>query len=286
MNPGGPMRQLLRYLTFPLMVIAFMGGVVALVATGAPLWHLFAVLGTAIATMFAIEHLIPYEPDWNLSQGDALRDWLHGLINTAANHAGLLLLPLFGALAPFSAYWPHALPFWLQVIGAILVLDLGIAAAHHLSHRWKPLWRFHAVHHSVKRLYGFNGLMKHPVHQAVETAAGIAPLLLLGIPTDVAVALLFCVAIQLLLQHSNADYRTGPLKYVFANAEVHRFHHRRGGAEGDVNFGLFTTLYDHVAGTFFYRAGTAPRSSGDLGIAGRPDYPQDYVPQLVAPFRG
>lgn len=279
------MRELLQYLTFPLMVIVFMGGVVWLVSAGAPLWSLFAVLGCAIATMFLIEHVIPYEPSWNRSQGDALRDWLHAIVNTGSNHAGLLLLPLIAAHAPFSGYWPRSLPFWLQVVGAILVLDFGIAAAHHLSHRWSLLWRFHAVHHSVKRLYGFNGLMKHPIHQAVETAAGVAPLLLLGIPADVAMALLFCVAIQLLLQHSNADYRTGLLAYAFANAEVHRFHHRRGGGQGDVNFGLFTTLYDHVAGTFFHRAGAAPRSGNELGIENRSEYPKSYLGQLIAPFR-
>lgn len=42
----------------------------------------------------------------------------------------------------------------------------------------------------------------------------------LGIPSPVAAAVVFVVALQLLIQHSNADYRTGPFKYLLANAEV------------------------------------------------------------------
>lgn len=70
-----------------------------------------------------------------------------------------------------------------------------------------------------------------------------------------------------------------------ANAEVHRFHHRKGGAAGDVNFGLFTTLWDHLVGTFHYQSGTAPARSEDVGIQGADDYPNDYLAQLVQPFR-
>ena len=49
-----------------------------------------------------------------------------------------------------------------------------------------------------------------------------------------------------------------------------------------MNFGLFTTLWDHLLGTFALRA--RPPRDGDLGIDGRPNYPQTYLAQLRAPF--
>jgi sterol desaturase/sphingolipid hydroxylase (fatty acid hydroxylase superfamily) len=88
--------------------------------------------------------------------------------------------------------------------------------------------------------------MKHPLHQALELSFGIAPLLAIGISQKVAWALAFAVAIQLLMQHSNADYRVGPLRCVLALNEAHRFHHLKWAGIGDVNFGLFTLLYDHL----------------------------------------
>jgi sterol desaturase/sphingolipid hydroxylase (fatty acid hydroxylase superfamily) len=249
----------------------------------APLWQRLSVLLVAIILMLWAERVLPYEAIWNRDHGDTLRDVLHGSINTALNYAGIWLLPLFGSLGIFAGYWPSGWPFWLQVVFAILILDTGITLTHYASHKASFLWRFHAVHHSVGRMYGFNGLMKHPIHQAIETIGGIAPLLLLGIPTSVATGVVFAVAIQLLLQHSNVDYRTGPFKYVFAIAEIHRFHHRKGAGLGDVNFGLFTTIWDHLLRTFYY---TPDRVGMDeLGIGDQPNYPQRYFPQLIEPFR-
>ncbi|MDM4771240.1 sterol desaturase family protein [Solimonas sp. SE-A11] len=193
------LRTLLRCLSFPLFLLGANAALITLVGAGAPLWQPLAVLLGAILLMLGIEHLIPWQPDWNRSHGDGLRDLLHAGINTASYHLGILLLPLFAGLALSPGLWPLQWPFWLQVVAALLVLDVGISAAHHASHKWNLLWRFHALHHSIRRLYGFNGLMKHPVHQSVETLCGIAPLLLLGIPQPVAVAVSFCVAIQLLL---------------------------------------------------------------------------------------
>lgn len=279
------LRSLLRVATFPLFLFGFNALLIGLIAAGVSHGLLLLVLLAAIAAMLGIERLIPYQPDWNHDQGDTPRDLMHGIVNTAFNHLGVLLLPLLAGLALFEGAWPSQWPFWLQVVMAVLMVDLGISAAHHASHRWPWLWRFHAVHHSIRRLYGFNGLMKHPVHQGIETVAGVLPLLLLGIPQTVATAVVFCVAVQLLLQHSNADYRTGPLKFLFANAEVHRFHHSNRPGEGDVNFGLFTTLWDHLAGTFHYRAGEAPQHSAEVGLADRIDFPVSYLPQMIEPFR-
>lgn len=274
---------ILRYGFFPVLLVVGNAVGISMAAAGTPLWQRLAVIVAAIVLVLWAEQALPYERAWNRDQGDTWRDILHAGINTALNNAGILLLPLFASFGVFSKYWPGDWPFWLQVVFAILVLDAGVTLAHYASHRFNVLWRFHAVHHSVARMYGFNGLMKHPVHQSIETAAGMTPLLLLGIPSPVAAAVVFAVAIQLLLQHSNVDYRTGPFKYILANAEVHRFHHRKGAGLGDVNFGLFTMFWDHLLGTYYY---SDERVRGDtLGIEGRPDYPRAYVAQLLEPFR-
>jgi len=277
------MSLLLRYGTFPLFFIGFNGAGLWLIAHHAPDAARYALLLLAALTMLAIERLIPWQPVWNQSPGDAQADVLHALVNSLLTYGGIAALPLLTALLPWPSVWPQHWPLLAQVIVAVLLLDLGISAMHHLSHRVPALWRFHAVHHAAERLYGFNGWMKHPLHQLLETAAGMTPLLLLGVTQPVAAAVAFCVAIQLLLQHANADTRIGPLKYVFATAEAHRFHHVRGPAD-DVNFGLFTTVWDHLAGTFRYSATEAPRAADAVGLA--PPAPmRSYVAQLAAPFR-
>lgn len=277
------MHTLLRYGTFPLFFIGFNGLGLWLIAVQAPDALRYAVLLLAVLTMLAIERLIAWQPVWNRDPGDGAADALHALVNSGLTYVGIAALPLLVALLPWPSLWPKQWPLLVQVMVAVLLLDLGISAMHQLSHRVNVLWRFHAVHHAAERLYGFNGWMKHPLHQLLETAAGMTPLLLLGVTQPVAAAVAFCVAIQLLLQHANADYRIGPLKYLFATAEAHRFHHVRGPA-GDVNFGLFTTLWDHLAGSFRYQADAAPRAPAAVGLT--PPIPaRRYVEQLAAPFR-
>ncbi len=276
---------LLRHLSYPLFLFGYAAAAIAMAQQAAPLWQRLGLLLAAILSMLLLERLLPYQRDWNRSHGDATKDLLHGLFNTTLSYAGLWLLPWLLTLAPFAGAWPRHWPFWVQVLAAVVLLDAGITLAHYASHRNAWLWRFHAVHHGVRRLYGFNGLMKHPVHQLIETGAGMLPLVLLGIPPTVAAALPLLVAIQLLTQHANVDYRSGPLRLVFCNAELHRFHHLASARRGDVNFGLFFTVWDRLLGTAHYVAGTAPRYSAELGIEGRPRFPQSWPAQMLAPFR-
>lgn len=274
--------RLARWLYAPMYFLGFLAAAIALVASGSSKMLLLGLLAAAIAMAFLAELLIPYEPVWNRSRGDRLRDIWHALVNESLIVVPLLAMPAMAALTPANELWPQHWPLGLQLALAIIIADLGITAVHYLSHRWGWLWRLHAVHHSVQRMYGFNGLMKHPLHQALEMLAGVTPLLL-GMSPDVAWLLAFAVAVQLLLQHSNADMRIGPLSWIWAVAPVHRHHHLASTTQGDVNFGLFTCLGDHLLGTWRY-GHPAPRD-GAIGIADEPDYPGDYLGQLRAPFR-
>ncbi|MGV9771758.1 sterol desaturase family protein [Streptosporangium sp. NPDC003464] len=278
------LKSVVRYGYVPFMLLGVNGTAITLAAAGASKLWLVALLPAAIGCSFAAERALPYEVRWNSSQGDGGRDVAHAGVNELLLLVSVAAIPLLAATVTVADLWPRSWPFLLQVLAAILVADLGITLTHYASHRIGALWRLHAVHHSVRRFYGFNGLMKHPLHQAVEMSAGVAPLIIVGLPLDVASALAVTVAVQLLLQHSNADYRVGALKYVLALNEGHRFHHLKWAGVGDVNFGLFTLIWDHLLGTFSYDP-TRRFTSDQLGMAAKPDYPTGYLAQLAEPFR-
>ncbi|MBF6100724.1 sterol desaturase family protein [Nocardia cyriacigeorgica] len=275
--------SLIRYGYAPLMLFGANGAGIALIAGGAHKAWLIALLAAAIALSFIAERLLPYRGAWNASHGDVGRDTVHVFVNESLILASVAAIPVLAALIPGAGIWPSGWPLPVQVLIAILVADLGITLTHYASHKIGILWRLHAVHHSITRLYGFNGLMKHPLHQTLEMAAGVTPLLLAGIPVSVAAALSLAVAVQLLLQHSNADYRVGPFRHVLALNEGHRFHHLKWAGVGDVNFGLFTLIWDHLLGTYSYDPDRR-FTSADLGMAAAPEYPTGYLAQLAEPF--
>lgn len=109
----------------------------------------------------------------------------------------------------------------------------------------------------------------------------IDSLIFIGIPQDVAIALIFCVFLQLLIQHSNADIKTGWFRHVFATAEIHRFHHLKGKA-GDVNFALFFSVWDRFLGTSYF-VQREQYTNIDIGIE-MPGYPKHYWQQILEPF--
>ena len=275
--------SVVRYAYAPFAFLAFSWAAITIVTDGGTVIRLGGLFLLAVMSSFAAEAIAPYEPVWNERRGDFGRDVVHAVVNEGSVVLSVLALPAIIAQFPWSGAWPGHWPLGAQLALAILVADAGITLAHRASHRWPVLWRFHAVHHSVSRMYGLNGLLKHPLHQAFETICGTLPLVLLGMPVDVAILLGFAVAIQLLLQHSNVDIRIGPLVHIWAIAPGHRHHHRADGRRGDVNFGLFTTLIDHVLGTYVCES-SAPRD-GELGVVGRADYPIPYLRQLIEPFR-
>jgi sterol desaturase/sphingolipid hydroxylase (fatty acid hydroxylase superfamily) len=278
------LRLLVRYGYVPLLLVGANGASVLLATSGAPEASHVAIVIAAVALSFAAERVLPYSPAWNLDHGDRVRDVAHAAVNETLAFVSIALIPVLASVSPSLALWPADWPFVLQLLLAIVVADFGITLAHMASHRFEPLWRLHAVHHSIERMYGFNGLMKHPLHQAIETTAGVTPLLLAGMPVDVATCLAVAVAVQLLLQHSNVDYRVGPLRGVLALNEGHRFHHLRWPVVGDVNFGLFTLLWDRLFGTWSFDPSRRFRSA-DLGIEKWPSYPRTYAKQLLQPFK-
>lgn len=283
MTSPSPLRRTVRLAYVP-VVISLVALVISFADRGAHL-ALVLTLATAVALSFAAERLAAYDRSWNKDHDDRGRDALHAVVNETLNLAGVAALPLIASTLVVDDIWPAAWAFPLQVALAVIVFDAGVTLAHWASHRQRILWAFHAVHHSVPRFYGLNGLMKHPVHQAIEMTAGVAVLVVIGLPRNVAVALAGLTVVQLLLQHSNVDYTVGPLGRWWALNAGHRLHHLSEPGAGDTNFGLYTLIWDRLLRTYTPPQARPIVTTADIGVAGRPDYPAGYTAQMAQPFR-
>jgi sterol desaturase/sphingolipid hydroxylase (fatty acid hydroxylase superfamily) len=265
------------------MLIGFNGLGIWAILSGISYWWLLPIGLAAMATSFAAERIAPYQEAWNLDHGDTERDVAHAIVYEICNFNSIVLLPFLTWMVPWQL-WPTDWPILAQLAFAIVVGDIGMTLIHYLSHKWPLLWRFHEIHHGSPRLYGLNGLVRHPLHQTLDLAIGFMPLILLGMPQQIAVMLGFCVTIQLMIQHSNADYRVGVLQHVLSIGNVHRLHHVRWDGEGDVNFALFFTVWDRLLGSFRLSS-PQPVVAGEVGLTGNSDYRPRYIEDLIRPFR-
>jgi len=122
--------------------------------------------------------------------------------------------------------------------------------------------------------YGLEHL--DPVRNVRLTLVEAAPRILPPLSERIA------VAATELLARLNVAVRTGWLSYVFATAELHRWHHARELPAASANYGTNLILWDMVFGTF--RRPT--RECEDVGLAGDVEFPDRYFQQIARPFTG
>ena len=273
----------IRYGSYPLILAA-----TALVLFGglAAGWPYFPTVpftvAAALACVALLERRLPFHAAWGRDHRDSKCDAIHAAVNL------LVLLAVHGvvaALAPLwsaGTWWPDQWPLWAQALAVGAVLDLSLYSVHWLSHRVAWLWRFHAIHHSSERLYWLNGERRHPLHAGMMAAPGLLAVVLMGAPALAVGTWLGLLAVHLAFQHSNLDYRVGPLRFLVGAAEVHRWHHKREYEDAQVNYGEFWMLWDHLFGTF--RLPTHKLGANEVGLR-EMDFPMDYGSQLIYPFR-
>jgi sterol desaturase/sphingolipid hydroxylase (fatty acid hydroxylase superfamily) len=258
-------------------------------AGASPGGTLLAVSVAAAVAVAALERLLPYRGAWLATHGDLRTDVLH-LVFTSLLAAGgrwwntvaIGALGLHASIGAGPALWPAAWPLAVQLALALLVQDFCGYWIHRAQHVVPLLWRFHAVHHSAPRLYWLNQWRNHPV-DAMISGASMVPLALLGAPESTLAVFGALTTAHLLLQHANIDYRLGPLNLLLSAAPAHRWHHSRHLDESNANYGAVLITWDALFRTRVWPADRAPPV--DTGLADRPDFPQDYLGQLAAPFR-
>ena len=241
-----------------------------------------------IFTLFALEQIIPHEKKWNDNDGQTWPNIAHTLTSKGTVQGLLIFGGIIGITevirpmdVPGYGIWPRDWPFAAQVILGLITTEFGLYWAHRLSHEWYPLWRFHAVHHSVTRLWVVNTGRFHFMDSVLSIALGLAVTLALGAPLEVITFVSFITAYIGLLTHCNVDMRDRVWSYVFNTPGLHRWHHSRDDWEGNKNYGENLMIWDQIFRTWFL-----PRRRPPVDIGITEDMPKTYVKQLLWPFAG
>lgn len=232
--------------------------------------------------LLALERVMPWEPVWLRDDGQMWPDFLHTFITKTFVYWFTLAVTGLGlgeALRIGEGFWPGHMPFVAQVLLALVISEFGFYWSHRLGHEFKPIWRFHAVHHSVRRLWFFNTGRFHVGDTLRAMLFGLPPLFMMGTPPEVMTWISVITAFFGLLTHCNVDMRTRWLHRWFNTPSMHRWHHSKRLYEGDKNYGENLLLWDRLFGTW-YDADYRP--SADIGI--KEYMPRTYLAQLLAPL--
>lgn len=170
-------------------------------------------------SLFALERWLPFEPAWLENDEQMPADLAHTLLSKGVVQALVLMgavIGIGGDVAP-GRYWPSHWPLVLQVVIGLVVIEFGLYWAYRLARHWPLLWRFHAVHHSVKRLWFFNTGRFHLLY---SLALGVPMLWLVGAPGLLIIWVSAITAFIGILTDVNMDVRCGPLNYLFNTSQL------------------------------------------------------------------
>lgn len=190
---------------------------------------------------------------------EALLEGRYKLTETFANlgcgalqQAGLALAG--GSLAAgYSWVQAHALIHWPAggrgFALALLGIDVIYYAWHRLSHRWRPLWAAHSVHHQSEQFNLSVGL-RQGFFADLTGWPFYALLALAGVPLEVFAVAKAVHMVWAFFSHAQSFPKLGPLEWVFVTPSHHRLHHARNGVYVDSNYGGILIVWDRLFGSF------------------------------------
>ena len=174
-----------------------------------------------------------------------------------------------------------SLPFLVQFPLAIVVADLSQYAIHRAFHKIPALWRFHAIHHSIKTMDWVAGSRSHFVDILVTRGLILIPMTLLGFSPIVMGAYLIFVAFHATFSHTDFRPRTRWLEPYFVTCRYHHWHHAADPDAADVNFAIHFPSIDRLFGTYHLPKDAWPERYGLIGSS----VPNGFFRQFVAPFK-
>lgn len=236
---------------------------------------------------FFLERVFPYDKNWKPEGTDWGIDTLHlilfqTILPKAFKIVFILLVLHFlpNNIEFIHGLWPHHWPLLIQGIMMLFISDFFRYWIHRFSHTFPFLWRFHAVHHALKKLYWLNTTRIHPGEKILQLIWEVGPFICIGVSKEVIALHLVLYGLNGFLRHSNIDMKFGPLNYILSTNELHRWHHSKVISESNANYGSDTALWDLLFGTFFW-----PKNEkvSEIGVFNK-NYPQNFKGQMEAPL--
>lgn len=145
------------------------------------------------------------------------------------------------------------LPPGIEIIVAIVLLDLALYFQHIMFHAVPTLWRLHRVHHSDLDFDVTTGIRFHPIEILISTAIKCAVVAAIGAAPIAVLAFEVLLNAASLFNHANASLPVAVepwLRWLVVTPDVHRVHHSEQYDESSSNFGFNLPWWDRIFGTY------------------------------------
>lgn len=185
----------------------------------------------------------------------------------------LTTLGAFAAMAMVVTRPTLSLSIWLELPLALLLADIAGYWSHRMRHRG-PLWHFHAIHHSPRKLDALAAARMHPVDDIIDNTLVATALFIAGFSAQTIFAIGPILFLHIALTHANVTWDFGPLRKLLVSPVHHRAHHEVGTGK---NYAGMFSFIDVLFGTYAVAAGREYGSGKAI--------PESLVAHLLWPIR-
>ena len=179
------------------------------------------------------------------------------------------------------------LPLWMELVVAVVLLDLVMYFQHVTFHAVPTLWRLHRVHHADLDFDVTTGVRFHPMEILLSTGLKCAAVAALGASALAVLVFELLLNASAMFNHANASVPATVerwLRWLVVTPDMHRVHHSIRYNESSSNFGFNAPWWDRVFGTYKH----APEGGHDAMVIGvdafRAPGEQRLTRLLVQPF--
>jgi sterol desaturase/sphingolipid hydroxylase (fatty acid hydroxylase superfamily) len=171
--------------------------------------------------------------------------------------------------------WVTSLPFIVQALLVIVLIEGLQYWMHRLMHNWHPFWLTHAPHHHITQLNAMKGAVGNPIELFLIS---ISPIALF----DFATAPLFCALTMstVITTFAHANVRANPplfYSFFFTTIRHHSLHHSVPYEDTRCNFGNSLILFDRILGTY---------KEGEASVVGQDERKRlSIYQQFMFPFQ-
>jgi len=282
-----PIKYALSWVLWPALFVICMAVTVYGFSINKPVVFFNIAYVFLIISLFLLEKWMPHEREWHNPDGQNIASILHTLSSKGTVQGILIFGGTIGLLVMFEnpthGVWTFMgideWPLWAQVSLGVVAAEFGLYWVHRAGYELPFFWRFHAVHHSVTKLWFLNTGRFHFIDSLLSIVLAMVILFALGAPLEIMKWVSAITAFIGMLTHCNVEMRFGVISWIFNTPGLHRWHHSKDLKEGNRNYGENVMIWDHLFGSY-YDADYRPPA--DIGMK---DYmPRAFGKQIIWPF--
>lgn len=190
----------------------------------------------------------------------------------AEHHAGLLNM--------------IALPRWLTIVLAVLLLDYTLWIWHWANHTVPVLWRFHLVHHIDRDMDASTALRFHFAELTLSIFYRALQIIVIGASTSSVWLWQTILFASILFHHSNLRLPIGVERWlvrVIVTPRMHGIHHSHQVNETSSNWSSLLSWWDYLHRTILLNV---PQEEITIGVPAWRDPAEVTIGKiLMLPFR-